>query len=190
MIELDSANALEDNTPRTWLKLANFTFIHRNPASGNNAAMLLRGKADASLANGVITSPMACLRLSGANILAADAPNQKMGPPQLASVVMQCGSGGAFLGSSGITNEQVADVFNAGAHNNAAFTPSLTDHFVNGANEAAVTVTDAKTIDTAFETTDYVGAVRDASDTWYVGWTCSSGTAISTGSSCNSLPPL
>lgn len=49
MIELDSANALEDNTPRTWLKLASFTFVHRNPASGNNAAMLFRGKADAAL---------------------------------------------------------------------------------------------------------------------------------------------
>ena len=33
MIEQDSANALEDNTPRTHMKLANFTFVHRNPAS-------------------------------------------------------------------------------------------------------------------------------------------------------------
>ncbi len=32
-----------------------------------------------------MTSPMACLRLSGANILTADAPNQKVGPPLLRS---------------------------------------------------------------------------------------------------------
>ncbi len=51
MIELDSANTLEDNTPRTFLKLANFTFIHKNSASGNNAAMLFRGKSDAAPAS-------------------------------------------------------------------------------------------------------------------------------------------
>ena len=92
MIEQDSANALEDNTPRTHMKLANFTFVHRNPASGNNAAMLFRGKSDATLVNGVVTSPMACLRLNGTNILTADAPNQKIGPPVFQSVVMQCGA--------------------------------------------------------------------------------------------------
>ena len=79
MIELDSANALEDNTPRTHLKLANFTFVHRNPATGNNAAMLLRGKADATLVNGVVTSPMACLRLNGTNILTADRGHREAG---------------------------------------------------------------------------------------------------------------
>ena len=98
MIEQDSANALEDNTPRTNMKLANFTFVHRNAASSNNAAMLFRGKSDATLVNGVITSPMACLRLNGTNILTADAPNQKLGPPVFQSVVMQCGAG-PFVGS-------------------------------------------------------------------------------------------
>ena len=62
MIELDSANALETQTPRTWMRLANFTFVHKNPASGNTAAMLFRGAADASLVNGLVVSSMACLR--------------------------------------------------------------------------------------------------------------------------------
>ena len=57
MIELDSANALEDQTPRTFMKLANFTFVHRNPSTGNKAAMLFRGQADAALVNGVVTTP-------------------------------------------------------------------------------------------------------------------------------------
>jgi hypothetical protein len=192
MIELDSANALEDNTPRTFLKLANFTFVHRNLASGNNAAMLFRGKADATLVNGVVTSSMACLRLSGANILTADAPNQKIGPPLFNSVAMQCAGAGAFLGSSGVTNQQVSDVFTAGANNNAAFTSTLASTFVNGANETAVVAIDPKTVDAAFDTTTYAGAVKDANDTWYAGWTCNSGTANfgSTSTSCNSLPKL
>src|SRR5688500_9187661 len=192
MIELDSANALEDNTPRTHMKLANFTFVHRNPASSNNASMLFRGKSDSSLVNGVVTSPMACLRLNGTNILTADAPNQKLGPPVFQSVVMQCSAGGAFVGSGGVTAQQVTDVFNAGSNNNSAFTASLTGTFINGANETAVVATDPKTVDAAFDTTTYVGAVRDAADTWYAGWTCNSATATfdTNSSACTSVPTL
>ena len=191
MIELDSANALEDNTPRTHLKLANFTFVHRNASSGNNAAMLFRGKSDATLVNGVVTSPMACLRLNGTNILTADAANQKVGPPVFQSVVMQC-SAAPFVGSGGVTVQQVTDVFGAGANNNAAFTASLTGTFINGANETGATATDPKTLDAAFDTTTYVGAVRDATDTWYAGWTCNSATATfdATATACTSLPAL
>ncbi len=191
LIELDSANALEDQAPRTHMKLANFTFVHRNPASGNTAAMLFRGKADATLVNGVVTSPMACLRLSGANILTTDAATDKAGPPVFQSVVMQCAAT-AFVGSSGVSAQQVADTFAAGANNNAAFTSTLTTTYVNGANEAAAVATDPKTLDAAFDTTNYVGAVRDANDTWYAGWTCNSATANfgSTGTACTSLPSL
>jgi hypothetical protein len=191
MIEQDSANALEDNTPRTHMKLANFTFVHRNPASGNNAAMLFRGKSDATLVNGVVTSPMACLRLNGTNILTADAANQKLGPPVFQSVLMQCGAG-PFVGSGGVTVQQVTDVFNAGANNNSAFTASLTGGFINGAAETAAAATDPQTLDAAFEATTWVGAVRNATDTWYAGWTCNSATATfdTTSTACTSLPAL
>jgi hypothetical protein len=191
MIELDSANALEDNTPRTHLKLANFTFVHRNAASSNNAAMLFRGKSDATLVDGVLTSPMACLRLNGTNILTADAATQKLGPPVFQSVVMQCAAT-QFVGSGGATAQQVADVFNGGTNNNASFTATLSSGFVNGANETAATATDPKTLDAAFDTTNYVGAVKDAADTWYAGWTCNSATASfgTTSTACTSLPAL
>jgi hypothetical protein len=191
MIEQDSANALEDNTPRTHMKLANFTFVHRNPASGNNAATLFRGKSDATLVNGVITSPMACLRLNGTNILSADAANQKLGPPVFQSVAMQCGAG-PFVGSGGVTVQQVTDVFNAGSNNNPAFTASLTGTFINGPAETAVTATNPQALDGAFDATTHVGAVRDATDTWYAGWTCNSATATfdSASTACTSLPAL
>lgn len=193
MIELDSANALENQQPRTHLKLANFTFLHRNAASGNQAAMLLRGKSDATLVNGVVSSPMACLRLNGTNILTADAPTGKEGPPLFRSVVMQCGGVSPFVGSGSVTAQQVADTF-AGANNSSTFTTSLTATFVNGANETAVVATDAKALDTRFDTTTYVGAVQNASDTWFAGWTCNSAAASfgtnTTGVSCTSLPSL
>jgi hypothetical protein len=192
MIELDSANALEDNTPRTHLKLANFTFVHTNPATGNQAALLFRGKSDATLVNGVITSPMACLRLNGTNILTADAPNQKLGPPVFQSVVMQCGGASPFVGTGGVTAQQVADVFAAGTNNSSTFTATLSGTYINGANETAAVATNPQTIDAAFAVSNYVGAVQNATDTWYAGWTCNSATATfaATGTACTSLPTL
>ena len=70
-------------------------------------------------------------------------------------------------------------LFNAGANNAATYTASL-NGFVNGPNEAARPATDPKAIYSFFDTVTYVGAVRDAADTWWQGWTC----GLSTGSSC------
>lgn len=199
MIELDSpganATTAESQVPRTFLKLANFTFIHRNPASGNGAALRFRGGADAALVNGIITTSMAGLRLDnaagGIDILTANAGVDKVGAPAFRSVVLQTTAAAAFSGSGGITAQQVTDAFNAGGSNNAAFTNSLTGGFVNGATETAVTATDPKTIDAAFDTTTHVGGAPTG-DTWYAGWTCNSGTASfgTTSTSCNSLPSL
>jgi hypothetical protein len=193
MIELDSANTMEDQTPRTHLKLANFTFVHRNPGTANQAALLFRGGADATLVNGVLTTPMACLRLVGANILATDAAIDKLGPPSFQSVVMSCGTT-ATVDGTGVTAADALAAFNAGANNNAAFSPTLTGGFINGANETAAVAVNPQTIDAEFDaiTTPYVGAVRDASDTWYAGWTCNSATASfgTTSGACTSLPSL
>ncbi|MBU3671358.1 MAG: hypothetical protein FGM43_02325 [Sinobacteraceae bacterium] len=192
IIELDSANANENQTPRTWMRLANFTFIHRNAAAGNQAAMLLRGAADATLVNGVVTTPTACLRLNGSNILATDPAIDKIGAPVFRSVAMACGST-PFVGSGGVTAQQVSDVFNVAANNNTAtLSPTLTGGFINGANETARPAVDPKTVAAGFDTTTYIGAVKDANDTWYSGWTCNSATANlgSANRACTTLPTL
>lgn len=190
MIELDTANALENQTPRTWMRLANATLIHRNPATGNNAAMLFRGGADVTMVNSIVVSPMACLRLNGSNILSTDAAIDKIGPPVFRSVAMQCGPT-PFVGSGGVTAAQVDAAFNVAGNNNVSnFTNTLTGGFTNGANETARTAIDPKTVAAGFATTNYIGAVKDASDTWYAGWTCNSATANfgSTSKPCTSIP--
>ena len=197
MIELDSTNLNEAQTPRTNLKLANFTFIHRNPATGNGAALLLRGGADATLVNGVLTSPMACLRINGANVIgAADAIIDKLGPPVLRSVAVSCGTTATVDSgaSTTVTAAQALALFTADPNNTTTLSPTLTGTFIAGANERAVTAVDPRTIDVEFDAiaTPYIGAVRDANDTWYAGWTCNSATANFGGSSgaCTSLPSL
>jgi hypothetical protein len=193
IIELDSTNANEAQAPRTNLKISNFTFVHRNPATPNTAALLFRGGADVTLLNGVLSTPMACLRFNGANILATDPGIDKIGAPVFQSVAFSCGTT-AFVAGTGVTVQQTADAFNAGANNASTFTPTLTNTFINGANETAVVAVNPQTVDAEFDAiaAPYIGAVRDANDTWYAGWTCNSATANfgTTSTACTTLPSL
>jgi hypothetical protein len=193
MIEADSDNTLDGNTPRQNTRLSNFTFIQRNN-TGNLSAILLRGGTDYTLANGVIVSPnTSCLRISRPQTISAtvDAAIDEAGAPLVRSVVAQCGAP-KFRGDNGVTEAQVAAIFGTGANNNNdAFAPTLTSLFINGASETAVAAFNASTLNAFFDATTYVGAVRDANDTWYAGWTCNSATATlgtSISGLCTSLP--
>ena len=194
MIEADSDNALDGNIPRQNTRLSNFTFIQRNNIS-NLTAILLRGGTDYTLANGVIVSPnTSCLRISRPQTVSAtvDATIDEAGAPVVRSVVGQCGPT-PFVGLNGVTDAQVVAVFGSGANNNnSSFVPTLTSTFINGPSEAAVSAFDASTLNAFFAATTYIGAVRDAADTWYSGWTCNSATATlgATNTLCTSLPTI
>ncbi len=192
-IEVDTTNTLIENTPRQNTKVANFTFLQRSTAGSNGVAMRIRGGADYALINGLLQSPnLPCLRVDDPEtIRAANPALDEAGPVVFASMNMSCGGTDAIRGGNGNTNAQIVTIFNAGPNNNAAFTFSLAaDGYTNGANETARTAVDPKTYDAALDTTTYVGAVKDAADTWYRGWTCDSVTATfnTTASLCTSLP--
>jgi hypothetical protein len=204
MIELDSANSATAQVPRTHVKMANFTLVSKG-SNSNGVAMLMRGGADITLVNGVISAPstLPCLKFDGAGTpainSAANPTYDKLGPPVFQSVVMQCNSTTPFIGTNGISATDVQDVFTTPPTGNAAnsytFTNSLTNVFVDGSAELGIGTTDPKTIDASFDTTNYVGAVRDSADTWYQGWTCNSSTANfvanpATRTLCTSLPSL
>ncbi len=192
VIEADSDNANDGNLPRQNTQVSNATFIHAS-SGGNGAAILLRGGTDYALVNSLVVSPnVPCLRISRTNtIQAANAAQDEVGPPVFRSVQMQCG-GAKYVGSNGVTAADVQTVFGAGANNNSdTYTPSLANVFVNGATENGIAAFNAATLSTYFETKTYIGAVQNASDTWFAGWTCNSATAnFGTGNSglCTSLP--
>ena len=102
---------------------------------------------------------------------------------------MQC-NGTPYKGSRGVDATAVQSIFEAGPNSTISYNPSLTSLFINGATETALTATDPKTIDAAFDTTNYVGAVKDSSDNWYAGWTCNSVTASfgSASGDCTAIP--
>ncbi len=205
MIEADSDNALDGNTPRQNVRLANFTFLQRRNDS-NQTAMLLRGGTDYTMVNGVVVSPnTTCLRISRPQTASAteNATIDEVGAPVFRSVAMQC-SATPFVGSNSVTNAEVTSIFGAGANNNTAtLTPTLASTFINGANESAVAAFNPSTLNSFgfagnavtpagfFDATTWIGAVRNAADNWYAGWTCNSAAAnFGTGNSgnCNSLP--
>jgi len=143
-------------TPASNPKLANFTFIGR-PSGGGDALVLNTG-TNSVYANGIVVGSPACLDVDDATTLAS-----------FNSVLFACAT--PFRDDGNLSATQ--GFFTAGANNNSAYTPTLTNLFINGANETAATpVANLTAISPFFTQVPYIGAVRNASDTWYAGWTC------------------
>ncbi len=193
IIEADSDNAADGDIPRQNTRVSNFVFLQRSNNGPDLAAILLRGGTDYALANGIVVAPnYTCLNISRAQTASTtvNAAIDELGAPVFKSVELQCST--KYLGTNSVTAAQVQAIFGTGANNNNdSYTPTLTSLFVNGASETAVTAFDASTFDAFFDKTTYIGAVKDATDTWYKSWTCNSSTAdFGTGNSglCTSLP--
>lgn len=157
-------------------KISNFTVVGRNSTLNAHVVAHLDTGSDATIINSVFTNPTgsasACLDLADADTISV--------APTFSSVFMSCGT--SFRTQSGQA-ANIPAVFNAGANNTAAGTSTLTAPtgtsitnqglaFINGANESAVPVTNPQTVYSWFQPVTYIGAVQNASDTWWRGWTC------------------
>lgn len=186
LMEIDS-NGNEADTPRTTLRVANFTAVQPQTSADNEAAdqaaTLFRGNADVTLVNGIIATPNnECIRMNGSGTAPATLTAR--------SVALTCNAT-KFIGTGSYNAAAVQTAFGSGANNNTdSLTSTLTGLFVNGANETAVVATDPKTLTTFFDTTTWIGASR-STDTWWQQWTCNSSYAnFGTGNTgaCTSLP--
>jgi len=152
IIEASSAGT----APRSAPKVSNFTFVTRT--APGSAPITFNTNTGFNLSNGIIVNPgtVACLDIdTGASA-------------SFNSVRLSCGT--PF--DADADGDEAALFAAGGANNSSTHVSSLTNTFVNGPNEAAVTAFDATTVSAAFTRTTYIGAVRDAADTWYKGWTC------------------
>jgi len=182
LMEIDS-NGNESDTPRQVTTLANFTGIQpMDNSNSDDAGVLIRGNSDITWANGVLVVPEnECLRLNGSGTTPATITAY--------STVMTCNAA-KYLGTGTYTATDTENQFGSGADNNDdAFTSTLSSLFINGTNENGVTAFDSSTLSSFFDATSYIGAVRDANDTWYQGWTCDNSTAdFGSGQLCTALP--
>jgi hypothetical protein len=203
-IEADS-NGNEDALPRQYTRVSNLTAVQNHNGSGGNA-ILLRGGTDYALLNSVIVSTAACLDIDetgGTTTRAADNALQDLGPPVFRSARLACPTN--FRNDGNVTTATLGAIFAAGTNNNSdthVSTLTGTGPYINGANETAVAATDPTPFNAdAFATVNaaapnrltavtYIGAVQNAADIWYVGWTCNAGYAnfgtLST--SCTAVP--
>jgi len=206
MIEADTGGN-EDALPRQYTRVSNATFVRNRSSSGANA-ILLRGGTDYALLNSIVISPAgACLDIdetAGTTTRAADAALQDQGAPTFRSVVFACQN--PFRDDGNVTTATIGAIFGTGTNNNnQAYTPSLSNVFINGANENAVAATDPTTFNAdpfagtgqpntaapnRLTAVTYIGAVQNASDTWFGGWACNSGYANfgASNGSCTAIP--
>ena len=164
-------------------KIANFTLVGRNsPTNAHTVAHFDTG-TDATVINSVLTSvsgsQAGCLDIADADT--------ETSLPTFTSVYMSCGI--SYRPANAARSQTV---FTAGTNNTPAGTSTLTAPasgtslsnqvltFINGANETAVTPANAPAVYPFFTATTYIGAVQNAADTWWQGWTC----GLTSGATC------
>ena len=162
-------------------KISNWTLVGRQTALDIHTIAHLDTGADATIINSVFSSATGsatpCFAVVDADTFTV--------APTLNSVFMSCGT------SYRSNTANSATIFTAGTNNTAAGTSTLTAPagapltgtlltFINGANENAVIPTPAAAVHPSFVDVAYIGAVRNAADTWYAGWTC----GLTAGNNC------
>lgn len=188
IIEADSSNTRIGDLPRQNTQISNATFIYNGAT--RDQAIRIRGGTDYAIVNSVLvdaTGNTPCLRIDDPETVAPAGANDA-GPPVFHSFVMDCAT--AFRNGGNVTAAQTQGIFEGGSNNNAGYTSTLTGLFINGSNESGIPAFDPTALSSFFDDVDYIGAVRDASDTWYAGWTCNSATANfgDNVGDCTSLP--
>jgi len=161
MVEASSVAGI---TPASNAKVSNFTFIGD---AGGNAFRLNTGTIG-TYVNGVVKEVTECFRWEGS------AGNGVAGyqdgvDPAFDSVLFDC-AGGVETASSdaGAAAASLA----AGTNNSTGTASTLINTFINGAAESAVTAFDVTGLSGDLEPVDYIGAVENATDTWWQGWSC------------------
>jgi len=157
-------------------RIANFTLVGRNsPIDAHTVAHFDTG-TDATIINSVFTaaagSVAGCLAI-------ADADTATSGVT-FNSVFMSCPiayrPANVALSTAAFTTAPSSGNTAQGTNTMTAPTgATLTNQvltFINGANETAVVPVNAPATFAFFTATTYIGAVQNAADTWYTGWSC------------------
>lgn len=166
------------NNGRTSPFIANATLIG---GSTNAAAVRFFAGVDAALVNSVVVGASTCLDVDGQETMQAAGNDDDNGPPLLRSIHGTC-PGGVAPEDGDVTAAAIEGLLGARSRLGPS---SLADLFVNGPNESAVVPTPFADLSLAqivldfLEAKDHVGAVRDAQDRWFDGWTCGTGSGAS-----------
>ncbi len=93
----------------------------------------------------------------------------------------------AFTDDGNVTVAAIQALFTGGTNNITNGTSTLSGIFINGANETARPVFNVTAINSFYTAVTYIGAVRDAADTRFQGWTCG---LYSSTPACTAVPSI
>lgn len=164
-IEGDNRSSNNSLLPRSNPTISNLTFVG---GAAGDTGMVLRAGTNASLYNGIVTGFQdAGFDIdNGSTATEANAGNIKIDSFLIAG-------NNADLESDDATQDAAQTaVINAGANNVIGGSVTIADEsYVPGTPEQAVTATNVNAIDPFFDAVTYIGAVENADDDWYTGWT-------------------
>ena len=163
----EASSVAPGTTPLSNGQISNFTVV----GDRTNAWRLNTGTVGKYM-NGVVNYGKECMRWqtsAGDGVAGFSAA----GDPNFNSVLFDCDNGLFTTTVQHSDSDEAAPVAAAAADaNNVTGADSLAANFFPGPNELAVTPFDPTTVSSFFEATDHIGAVKDASDTWWQGWSC------------------
>ncbi|WP_297730696.1 hypothetical protein [uncultured Maricaulis sp.] len=176
--EFDNRGSNNTLLPRSNPRISNFTLIGERGAAESDQGMLLRAGTAGELYNGIVVDfGEDCLDIDDQETFDRIGASGAAGDEDIImqSIVFDCTTN--FDESAGDTVD--LSTWFLGQANNAEITHTMTGFtfipgntgVVPGATEQAVTAFDINGLDSWFVDVDYIGAVEDANDTWYQGWT-------------------
>lgn len=164
-IEGDNRSSNNTLLPRSNPTVSNFTFVG---GAGGDTGMVIRAGTAGRFLNGLITG----FQDAGVDIDSDETAAQATAGNVTFDSMLVVGNAENLETDDDAGDAATVTAFTAGANNVSMGTTSVGDEqYVPAATDTQTPATDPTTIDPFFDPADYVGAVEDANDTWYEGWT-------------------
>lgn len=164
-IEGDNRSSNNTLLPRSNPTVSNFTFV--GGASGDSGMVIRAGTAGRFL-NGIITG----FQDAGVDIDSDETAAQATAGNVTFDSMLVIGNAENLETDDDNGDAATVAAFDAGSANVTSGSTSVSDEqYVPAATDTQTTATDPTPLDPFFDAADYVGAIEDANDTWYQGWT-------------------
>ncbi|WP_427454231.1 hypothetical protein [Litorimonas sp. WD9-15] len=164
-IEGDNRSSNNTLLPRSNPTVSNFTFVGGDVG---DSGMVIRAGTAGEFLNGLITG----FQDAGVDIDDSETVAQVTSGDITFDSMLVVDNAENLETDDDAGDAATVAAFDAGANNVSAGTSSVdNDQYVPADGDTTTPATDPSTIDPFFDAADYVGAVEDADDTWYEGWT-------------------
>jgi len=164
-IEGDNRSSNNTLTPRSNPIISNLTFVG---GAASDTGVVLRAGTNADLYNGIVTG----FQDAGFDIDDASTAAQATAGNISLNSFLIAGNNADLEADNVAEDAAQTAVINAGSNIVIGGAITIADEsYVPGAPEQAVSAANVNAVDSFFDPVTYIGAVEDANDTWYQGWT-------------------